>query len=465
MSLYQFLVILRARYKIALLALVVTVVVTLAVCLLLPSKYTATATVVLDVKSPDPIAGMMLSPILMPGYMATQVDVIESDRVALNVVKILKLDQNPEAVENWNEATEGKGRLDLWLAKGVQSGLKINPSRESSVISIEYTAADPQSAAAIANAFVQAYIETTVELKVEPAKQYSLWFGERGKALRDDLEQAQARLSAYQQKHGIIIPNDERMDVETNKLNELSSQLTVVLGQTTDAQSKQRSGRAADTLPEVVQNPMIASLKTEIARQEAKLQEVAGNLGKNHPQFQRQQSEIVSLKRQLEEETRHITSGFSTSRSISQDREAELTAKISAQKRKLLELKTQRDQAAVLVRDVEAAKAAYDAVSKRLNQASLESQSTQTNVSVLNPASPPTTRSSPKTALNTLIAIVLGAMLGMGAALWIEWSDRRIRSVEDLAQMLQLPVLGVIGSVRRQSRLAIGYHQPVLPVK
>ena len=90
MNLQQILLVLRARYKIALFALVATVTVTLAVSLLLPKQYTATATVVLDVKSPDPIAGMMLPGLMMPGYMATQVDIIESQRVAHKVVEIFR---------------------------------------------------------------------------------------------------------------------------------------------------------------------------------------------------------------------------------------------------------------------------------------------------------------------------------------------------------------------------------------
>ncbi len=450
MNLHQFLLILRARYKIALFALVVTVSVTLAVSVLLPSQYTATTTMVLDVKSPDPIAGIMLPAMVLPGYMSTQVDIINSDRVALKVVKMLKLDQSPALIENWTEATEGKGRLDVWLANVLLRKLKIKPSRESSVITIDYTAADPDFAAAIANAFVQAYIVTTIELKVEPAKQYSLWFGEQGKALRDNLEEAQSRLSKYQQKYGIIA-SDERLDGETARLRELSTQLTTVQAQTSDSRSKQKSG--ADTLPEIMENALITGLKTDIARREATLQETALNLGRNHPQFQRLESEIASLKQRLEAETQQITRSYSTASTVGQSKEAELRAAIDQQKNKLLSFRNKRDELAVLMRDVEAAQKTYDAVSQRRNQASLESQSTQTNVAVLNPASPPITPSSPKIVLNTLVAIILGTMLGIGAALGIEWSDRRICSAEDLFEMLQLPVLGVIKRANPQAAL------------
>ncbi len=438
----QFLLILRARYKLVLFVLFTTVVVTLVVSLLLPKQYTAMASVVVDTKSPDPLVGI-LPAMAMPGYMATQVDIIGSDRVAQKVVKLLRLDASPTVRAQWMEATQGKGRLEVWLADLLQRKLEVKPARESNVIIIGYKGSDPAFVAAVANAFTQAYIETNIELKVEPARQYAKWFGEQGKSLRDNLEKAQAKLSEYQRLHGIVAV-DERLDNETAKLNELSTQLTIVQGQTSDARSKQHSGSTSDTLPEIVQNPTIAALRVDVARGEAKLQELAGNLGRNHPQYQRAESEIATLRKKLETETRHIISGFSASRGVGKEKESELTAAIDAQKKKLLELRTQRDELAVLIRDVDAANKAYEAVSQRFNQTSLESQSTQTNVSVLTPASEPTEPSFPKLILNMMLSVFMGTLLGVGAALVLEMLDQRIRSADDLVEMLQLPVLGVL---------------------
>ena len=84
MSFGQFLSILKARRWIALAVLLSTVIITLAISLLLPKQYTATASVVVDSK-PDPVSAILYSGAASPGYMATQVDVIQSDRVALRV--------------------------------------------------------------------------------------------------------------------------------------------------------------------------------------------------------------------------------------------------------------------------------------------------------------------------------------------------------------------------------------------
>lgn len=445
----QILFILRARYKIALVTMLVTVAAMLAVALQLPKQYSATTSVLVDVKSPDPIAAM-----LMPSSLSTQVDIINSERVARKVVKMLRLDDSPVVRQQWTEATKGMGRLDVWLADRLLKGLQVRPGRDSNIISISYNGADPGFAAAIANTFAQAYIETTIELKVELARQYALWFGDQGKTLRENLEKTQSRLSAYQQEKGIVA-RDEQLDTETAKLNELSSQLTLVQAQTYDALSKQKLGGAADTLPEVMQNTLITGLKSDIARQEARLQETAINLGKNHPLYQRMQSEISALKQKLEAETRHVTRGFSTSRTVGKDMESELKTAIAAQKRKLLGLKNERDELAVLQRDVDAAKNAYDTVTTRFNQTTLASQSTQTNVSVLTTAVEPLEPSFPKPLRATvLMAIAVGVVLGVGAAMMLEMLDKRVRSVHDLAEMLQLPVLGVIVRARSRRRLA-----------
>jgi succinoglycan biosynthesis transport protein ExoP len=461
MSLQQFLTILQARCMLVVLVLLGTVAAIVAASLALPKKYTAMASVVVDVKSPDPISGVMLGAMVMPGYMATQRDIISSDRVAQKVVRLLELDEVPGTKEQWLANTHGKGKLDAWLAERLQKKLGVKPSRESNVIDISYSASDPGFAAAVANAFAQAYIDASIELRVEPARHYARWFSEQDKGLRQDLEKAQARLSDHQQKYGIVA-SDERFDSEITKLNDLSAQLTVVQGQTADARSKQRSGSASSALPEVVQNPLIHTLKGDIARQEAKLQEIAGNLGRNHPQYQRMESELASLKRRLEIETRLITSGFGAATAVGKEKEAELVAAVAAQKQKLLELKQAREQLAALQHDLDIAQKAYESVSQRFTQSKLESQVVQTNASMLTLASEPVEPSFPNLLLNTLAAILLGTFGGVGVAFGLEILDRRIRSAHDVAEMLQLPMLGVIPRRKRPGRLSFVRTKPAL---
>ena len=444
MTLQQFLLILWARRKLMVSIFLVTVLTTLVVSLLLPKEYSASATVVIDVKSPDPIAGMLLPGLMSPGYMATQVDIINSDRVAQRVVRMLNMDQSPVIQEQWRDDTDGKGDVVTWLAQLLQKKLDVKPSRESNVVEIGFSGADPAFSAAVANAFAQSYIETNIDLKVEPARQYSAWFETQLKMQRDRLEAAQKKLSDYQQATGIVA-TDERLDYENQKLNELSMQLTVAEAQGSDAASRQKMG-ASDTIKEVMENPLINQLKADVARLEAKLKEMSGNFGVNHPQYQRAVAELDELKARLKAETEKITASFSTAGRVSDAREADVKIAIEAQKKKVLDLKKQRDDINVLLREVDTAQKAFDSVGQRMVQSNLESQSIQSNIAILTAAIPPLQSSKPKVLLNMLVSIFLGTMLAVGAALVLELGQRRIRSAEDIVEALDLPVLAELDS-------------------
>jgi succinoglycan biosynthesis transport protein ExoP len=463
MNLNQFLRIMVARYRVIMLALLGTVAVTVCLSVALPPRYTAQASLVVDVKSPDPVGGMLVPTIAIPFYMTSQVDIINSERVARKVVAALKLADNSATRQQWLEETQGEGELQMWIVGRLMKNLDVRPSRESNVINIDFKSSDPDAAAVIANAFAQAYIDTIIELKVEPAKQSAHWFEGQGRTLRDNLEKAQNRLSAYQQEHGIVAL-EERVDVETARLAELSAQLSVVLGQITEAQSKQKSAAEADTLPDIVQNPLIQALKTDLARAEAKQEELSSNIGANHPEYLRTESQIASLKAKLERETQHIIRGFTASSSVGKKRQFELQAAINAQKQKLLDIRRARDELGVLTRDVEAARKAYDQVAQRISQTTLESQFTQTNASILTPATKPLTPSFPKLPLNILLAVFLGSLLGIGAAFILELGDRRIRTSEDLFVTLQVPVLARMQRVKKRNTLRV-QHVPLISAR
>ncbi len=439
MTLHQFFLILRARFRIALLVTVGAIALALLVSLLLPRTYTAQTSVLVDVRTPDPVIGAaVLQGQVAPSYMATQVDIISGERVAQRVVAMLQLDQDPELREQWQRATDGRGSLVAWIATGLQRGLDVHPARESNVINIVYKGRDAEQVARVANAFAQAYLDTNLALRTEPAKVYAEWFDDQAKALRARLEEAQARLSDYQQRAGLV-SGDERLDHETTRLAELSAQLTQVQGQNTEVQSK-RSQRG-DTVAEVMQSSVITSLKTDISRQEAKVREAGAYLGPNHPQLQRLQSELAGLRAQLSAEVGRINTSIDTAWRVGQQRERELQSAVAAQKSRVMMLNKQRDELNVYRRDVEAAQRAYEEVSKNANQSRLQSLSNQTNVVRLDAAAVPLEPSSPRTRLNLLLAAFGGALLGIGVALLLELANRRVRSAEDIALALDLPVL------------------------
>ncbi len=447
MSFVQFLSILRARYKLALAVFLATLVIAAVVTLALTKNYTATASVVVDPSKPDPLAAVLYPSGINPGLIATQIDIIQSDRVAFKVVRNLRLTENPTIREQWQSATKGEGSIEQWLGTVFQRSLEVRPARESSVISISYKAPDPKFAAGLANAFVQAYLDTNLEMRVEPARLYSSFFDQRAKEARDNLEQAQSKLSEFQKEKGIIA-TDERLDIENSRLNELSSQLVGLQAVASDSSSRQGAARGtgADRMQEVLNNPLISGLKADQARLEARMQELTSKLGDSNPQVIEARANLSELKARVESETAKVSGSIGLSNNINQQRLGELRASLDAQRTKVLQMKAVRDDGAVLLRDLENATRTYDQIQQRLNQTTLESLATQSNISVLSQASAPTEPTSPRPVLNMAVAVFAGTLLAVALVIAVEMLNRRVRSAEDVALAVGLPILGVLPS-------------------
>lgn len=444
MTFGQLISILRARWWVPLLVFALAVGGTVGVSLMLPKQYTATASVMVDFK-PDPVSAMMFGGMASPGFMATQVDIFKSDRVAARVVANLKLVENPQLRQQWLDATKGQGTFESWLVNTLQAQMDVVPSRESSIISVNYKSPDPRFAAGLANAFAQAYIDTALQLRVDPARQYSSFFEVRAKEAREALERSQSKVSAFQRENGIIA-NDERLDVENARLNELSSQYTALQAVSAESSSRQAAAQGAqgDRMQEVLNNSIVSQFKADINRSEARLQELSTRLGDAHPQVQELRASITDMRSRLDAETSKVTSGVGVTNTINRRRETEIRGSLEAQRAKVLKLKSVRDEGMVLQRDVENAQRAYDAVLQRFTQSSLEGQTTQSNINLLAQATAPSQPSSPRILFNTLLSVFLGTLAGLVLALLLELRDRRVRSIDDAVEALELPILGVM---------------------
>jgi chain length determinant protein EpsF len=445
MTFSQLLTILRARYKVIVWALLVTVAATAAVSFVLPKVYKTSTTVLLNYKGTDPVSGHILPAQLVSGYMATQIDIVTSRRVALKAVDNLGLAEQPAFKQRFQKLTNGNGSIREWLADSLLKMVEVAPSRESSMIEITAKGNDPVFVAQVANGFAAAYQQLNLQIKVEPLQQAAKYFTEQVKTLRANLEEAQNKLSKYQQEHGLV-STDNHLDVESTRLNDLSSQLVQAQGQAMEASARgsQAMGSGGRDSPDVVSNMLIQNLKSSLALAEGKFAQLSKNLDVNHPQYQAAKAEVDRLRAELNNNISATNNGAANNGRILRQREAAVRAALAAQTAKVLQLNRARDELSVQVKDVESAQKAYDAANLRLTQTELEGQSNQSDVSVLNPAVAPMFPASPNVRLNIVLSILLGAMLGLALAVLAELANRRVRSSLDLINVLKAPVLGTI---------------------
>jgi chain length determinant protein EpsF len=461
----QFLLALRARLGVFTLVLAATVLAATVASFLLPKTFRATASLLVESKDEQSLSNAL--PLILPqeklSYLQTQAEIIVSKRVARRVVQDMKLADNPSTRTAFEKAGTGNESIEDWLVEALLLRVKVETSL-SSIINVSYSSPDPRFSARVADAFAKAYIDTVLELRVEPTKQAAQWYDEQLKSLRANLESAQAKLTDYLQREGIV-STDERFDIDNTRLSALSDQVVKAQEQTIQWNAREEQagrfverGGAPDRLPEILDNPFIQKLKADLLQGEMKLHELSTQYGSNYPQYQRQLSENQGLRRRLDAEMRKVVEGIRNSARQSRQRETELKKALATQRARLLELKDNRNEFTVLRRNVESAERAYDTAMQRHVVSQVESRASQTNVTILNAAAVPGKPTQPKIALNIALSVVVGIMLGVTVTLVMELLDRRVRSPGDLD--LDVPLLVVLNAWRPAQDLLGGPKGP-----
>jgi succinoglycan biosynthesis transport protein ExoP len=421
------------------------------VTMLTPKLYMATTNLIIDGKGQDPISGQTMPARLMSGYMATQAEIIRSRNVANKVIDQLQLTTQPE-VANELRLPDAEAERRKALLNYLNNGLVVDTERDSNVVNISFKAKNPALAAQIADAYAQAYINTNLELRIEPAKQTNRWYDQQLASIRSSLVEKQNALSAYQEKHDILVTSD-RLDLESAKLAELSSMLIAAqnerLNNTT--RNNQITGKRGSLPAEALDNPQVQRLSADLAQAQARLADLLTRVGENHPQYRQAQGEVDSLSQQLNQALRFINGSVRSSVELAESREEQLKAELAAQKERVLQFSRNRNELSLLKQEVDNSQAAYDAALARATQTKLESQVALTDISILNTAPVPTRATTPRTTMNLALGVLTGLLMGVAAALCWEWMDRRVRSPRDLESALGLPVLARIPALSRSS--------------
>ena len=281
------LVIFRARLGLILFTLALTVVASVIFTSLQPSRYVAKTSLVLNVSGATPFEQGSRSAQLSASYIATQLDIISSQSVALKVVDNLDIVNDEKLKRVLLQDHDGSIAVRDRLANKLQGFLSVQPSQDSRVVELTFTFTDAELAALMANAFADAYIDTNLQLNMEPAARSAVWFDDQIKVFRKRLEEAQRRLTDYQQQQGIVMI-DERLDTETNRLNELSKNYVDAQSDTYDVKSRQ----LGQNHPEYVR----------AIKRENSLRETLEDQKKRFLEIKQQRDELDVLAREVETE-------------------------------------------------------------------------------------------------------------------------------------------------------------------
>ena len=454
MTLSQLQLIFRAHIRVIMLTLCVVVAGALLMAAVLPTVYKASATLLVDVRSPDTVLGNSGLPFTSPAYMNTQSELVASGRVVEKAISILKLEDSETLREMWDSEGSDKPAFKQWLVEFIQASLEVAPGKESNTLTLTVSSDSPEFAANLANGLAEAYINTSVAMNVEPAKVFVQFFEEQKAEARKELIEAQARLSDFQRERGIVIATDDQIDVENARLNELSSALTQVQTQRADQVGRAASSGAQGLLQDPMSNVVLNSLRTQLQQRQAALAEASARIGVNHPEYQRLKAEVDSLQSNVNIEIARSNATLRATASAAISQESSIRRALEEQRNRILKLTENRDSAMTLQRDLDAAQKQFELVSARTSMSEISSRHTTSNTFLVSAASLPSNPSSPGLTLIGFSAILFGLLLGLVMACAIEFLDHRIRSTEDLSS-LGIPVLSRISSSNQQPQLKL----------
>ena len=436
-------------------------------------QYKSTIKIIVEPNAPkvvslDPLQGV--SNIMF--FYQTQYDIIASHSVISSVIDKLKLEKHPVFLkvmpqlaeeeqtsslrslitdtESKNHDKEQKLILRDSVIRYISANLSVKGAKNSQIINISYESPDPVLSANIANAISDAYIEKGFEAKLALNKNASEWLNKRLAGLRQKLEKSEEILSRYQQQENLV-NTQSSASITSSKLGGITEALIKAQAQRAEIeiryqqiQQVKNRGSSLESLPAVLENSFIQTLKQEQVKLARLVSELSERYGHKHPKMIAVTADLKIADQRLNREVNKVIDGVSRGYE---------NAVANVEKLKKLSQQTETEsrthqakgfELAKLERDVAANRQLYDVFMTRFKETSSTGDNEVTNITVVDYARPALYPSKPKKKLIVAAAIFAGLFLGILLAFLLEYLENTFRTPEDVERKLGLPLLGIL---------------------
>lgn len=382
-------------------------------------------------------------------FLATQVGLLKSRSLSERVARTLNLGSN----ENFVSQDAGR-RVDRERAAvGVlQGNMGVKPQRSSRLVYVTYDSPDPASAARVANAFAENFIEANLERRYE-ANSYARNFLEKRLAtVKEQLEKSERQAVDYATRQGIIQlgggggPNigSGETSLDAASLVQLNAALSNARTDRIAAEQRFRQAQGNSTTSEVLNSSMVQALTGQKAQLEAEYQEQLGVFKPEFPQMQQRRARINALDRAIRAATGNVSGALRSDYAAAVARENALQSKVDSLRSSVMDLRKRSIQYTILQREVDSARSQYEALLDRYKTIAIAGGIGTNLVGIVDRAETPGAPIKPNLPFNVLLGLALGLLLGFGAAFAIEFIDDTIKNPDDLTNKLKLTPLGVI---------------------
>jgi capsular exopolysaccharide synthesis family protein len=426
-------------------------------------------------------------------YYKTQYALLASENLAAEVVRDLHLEENPIFTARGAWATfvgRVMGLLDFGAASsrpqsardaasslrfGVDpllidlylSRLMVVAEPGTRLVDVSFSSTDPALAAQIVNEHVRDYVELVLQLRQQAGSSARKFLGNQLDGIRERVEKAEAALNTYRNQMGIVsfgVDDAEKNRISEERMLELTKELTAAEDERIAAEAQMQLVREGnyDSLPGVVSNNMIASLKPEVGRLEAEYAALASEFGPEYPKMKAAKAQLKEARARLASAMGSVALAVQRNYKAAMGRERELGAEVAEEKQKILALNDLSLKDAVLAREVETNRELYKSVLKRMQEIGVSGSAPVANVTIVEDAVTPRFPSFPK-KFKSLAVTGLGSFLfAVGLVFFVHQMDNRLKNAEEVESYLNLPTIAVVPNFdRRPARRLIPGSSPV----
>jgi len=404
--------------------------------------YEAVATISIDVTPPQ-ISQNQVYPVNywfeINYYMAEQIRVLQSYRLAQKVVSIFSKDPTFP----FNGAPDP--------AKAFSNSIKVEKQEDSNILNIKMRGTDPQKVALWVNTLVDEYSKLNIQDNLDKSKKILQVINEQLQPIYNKLGESESQLTKFQASQDIYILNDTSKNVITEQIEKLNKEYADAKVERIEIESKIKAlndlkyGKASlDAFPEAYMNDSIKKLNTTRVDLELQLQDLKKQYKQEHPKIKAVVQQLDDLKLNLKKEVSTLISSLETEYKIKKSREDELLRNIQLLKDEAVKGSKASLEFEKIKENYQQNKMFYEDLLRRSKEMELSSSVSINRIRPIDPAIPPSSPTSPKTRQNTVVGILLGIFLGISFVFFLDYLDSSIKLPSDVEKYLEQSVLTVV---------------------
>ncbi|WP_109487976.1 GumC family protein [Occallatibacter savannae] len=393
----------------------------------------------------------------------TEIEILRSRDLAFETIRALHLESNPDflPLENGHPWDLSKAYYRHVLVSVFLGQIQVSRLGHTSIIDIAVTSKSPELASLIANTLVDRYIEHSFRDNYAATVKVSGWLDSKLNSIKTNLENSQKRILDLQRDIGVYGIDQSHSIISAN-LEELNKQYAdaEVDRLLKESRLQQMRSSSPDVIDAALGNadPALQAVKQRLVQAQAEYNSLIQTYGPEYPRVKTLNAQMNQLQTALASEEKAQVTRFQKEFEASQNHEKQLRAALEQQEQQVFGVGQKAMQYELAKQDYETNRLLYDGLQQRLQEAGIVSGLHSTAVHIVDNADTPVAPSWPRKRFNVALGLGGGFFIGLCLAILLEVMDTNLKTITDVEQNLNLPLIAAIPRVDSEHLLAESFR-------